>query len=220
MLSYVSNVIFVYAQSKVTRNAIAGGKRKYFYEPLNIKPMRKVMFAMNISIDGCYSHTFAAPDEELMAYFTRLMHNTGVIVYGRKTYELMVPYWPDVAKNKTGNPEDIAFAEAMVPIEKIVVSRTLKNVPENTRIVSENPEGLLRELKQQPGKTIALSSTTMLPRMLDMGLVDELKLIVHPVIVAENKHLFDTVSVKTNFNLAETMQFKSGVIALHYQKRE
>ena len=112
--------------------------------------MRKVMFAMNISIDGCYNHTFANPDEELMAYFTGLMQDTGVIVYDRKTYELMIPYWPDVAKSKSGTPGDVAFAEAMVPIEKIVLSRTLKNAAENTRIVSEDPEGLIRELKQQP----------------------------------------------------------------------
>ena len=182
--------------------------------------MRKVMFAMNISIDGCYSHTFANPDEELMAYFTRLMQDTGLIVYGRKTYELMVPYWPEVAKNKTGDPQDIAFAEAVDPIEKIVLSRTLKNVPENTRIVSENPEGLIRELKQQPGKKIAFSSTSLLPRMLELGLIDELYLVVHPILVGENKHLFDTISVKTNFNLAETRLFKTGAIALHYQKSD
>ena len=182
--------------------------------------MRKVMFAMNISIDGCYEHTHFSPSVELMDYFTRLMHDTGLIVYGRKMYELMVPYWPEVAKNKTGAPEDIAFAEAMAPIEKIVLSRTLKTATENTRIVSENPEGLLRELKQQPGKKIAFSSTSLLPRMLELGLIDELYLVVHPIFAGENKHLFDSVSVKANFNLAETRLFKSGAIALHYQKIE
>lgn len=60
--------------------------------------MRKVLFAMNISIDGCYEHIHFSPDEELMDYFTRLMLDTSLIVYGRKTYELMVPYWPEVAK--------------------------------------------------------------------------------------------------------------------------
>jgi dihydrofolate reductase len=182
--------------------------------------MRKVMFAMNISIDGCYEHTLFSPGVELMEYFTRLMHDTGLIVYGRKMYELMVPYWPEVAKNKTGAPEDIAFADAMATIEKIVLSRTLKNAGENTRIVSENPEGLIRELKRQPGKKIAFSSTSLLPRMLELGLIDELYLVVHPILAGENKHLFDSVSVKANFNLAETRLFKSGAIALHYQKNE
>lgn len=77
---------------------------------------------MNISIDGCYDHTFVAPDAELMYYFTDLMQETGVIVYGRRTYELMVLYWPDVPKSKNGSPEDVAFAEAMTPVPKIFVT--------------------------------------------------------------------------------------------------
>ncbi|HWZ22538.1 MAG TPA: dihydrofolate reductase family protein [Cytophagaceae bacterium] len=184
--------------------------------------MRKVMFAMNISIDGCYEHTRFSPDEELMDYFTRLMQDTGVIVYGRKTYELMVPFWPEVAKNKSGTPGDIAFAEAMTPIEKIVLSRTLKNAAENTRIVSENPEGLIRELKEQPGKKIAFSSTSLLPRLLGLDLIDQLYLVVHPALVGENKRLFENFLApeKRNFQLEHTHLFKSGVIALHYQKNE
>lgn len=184
--------------------------------------MRKVMFAMNISIDGCYEHTHFTPDEELMDYFTRLMLDTGLVVYGRRTYELMVPYWPEVAKTRSGTPGDIAFAEAMTPIEKIVLSRTLKDAAENTRIVSENPEGLIRELKQQPGKKIAFSSTSLLPRLLGSGLIDELYLIVHPVLVGENKRLFDNLRVTEglNFQLGYTRVFKSGAIALHYQKNE
>jgi len=184
--------------------------------------MRKVMFAMNISIDGCYGHTNFSPSDELMDYFTGLMHDTGLIVYGRKTYELMVPFWPEVAKNRTGSPGDIAFADAMVPIEKIVLSRTLKTAADGTRIVSEDPEGLIRELKEQPGKKIAFSSTSMLPRLLGAGLIDELYLIVHPALVGENKRLFDNFLVpeKLNFQLEYTRLFKSGVIALHYRKSE
>lgn len=184
--------------------------------------MRKVMFAMNISIDGCYGHTHFNPSEELMGYFTRLMQDTGLIVYGRKTYELMVPYWPEVAKNRSDRPCDIAFADAMTPIEKIVLSRTLKNAAENTRIVSEDPEGLISELKQQPGKKIALSSTSLLPGLLGLGLIDELYLIVHPVLVGENKRLFENFFVpeKLNFQLEHTQLFKSGAIALHYHKNE
>src|ERR1700712_3627316 len=153
--------------------------------------MRKVLFAMNISIDGCHEHTHFSPDEELMDYFTRLMLDTGLIVYGRKIYELMVPYWPEVAKNQTGTPDDIAFAKAMTPIPKIVLSRTLKNAAENTSIVSEDPEGLIRRLKQQPGKKIAFSSPSLLPQMLSAGLIDELNLMVHPVIVGDNKRSFE-----------------------------
>lgn len=184
--------------------------------------MRKVMFAMNISIDGCYEHTHFMPDDELMDYFTGLMLDTGLIVYGRKTYELMVPFWPEVARSQSGRPADIAFAEAMTPIEKIVLSRTLKSAAENTRVVSGDPEGLIRELKQQPGKKIALGSTSMLPCLLEVGLIDELYLIVHPFLAGVNKRLFDNFLVpeKLNFRLGHSQPFKSGAIALHYQKNE
>jgi len=177
---------------------------------------------MNISIDGCYEHTHFNPNEELMDYFTQLMHDTGLIVYGRKTYELMVPFWPEVARNRTDRPCDIAFADAMTPIPKIVLSRTLKSAAENTRIVSEDPEGLIRELKQQPGNKIAFSSTSLLPHLLGLGLIDELYLIVHPILVGENKRLFENFLVpeKLNFQLEYTRLFKSGAIALHYQKSE
>ena len=181
--------------------------------------MRKVMFAMNISIDGCYEHTHFMPDPELMDYFTRLMLDTGLIVYGRKMYELMVPYWPDVAKSKTGTPDDVAFAEAMNPIPKIVLSRTLKKADENTRVVPDNPESLIRELKQQPGKKIAFSSASLLPGMLAQGLIDELYLVIHPTLIGDNKRLFENFLVpeKLNFQLEHTQVFKSGAIALHYK---
>ena len=184
--------------------------------------MRKVMFAMNISIDGCYEHTHFTPDEELMDYFTGVMLDTGLIVYGRKTYELMVPYWPEVARNRSGTPGDLAFADAMNPIEKIVLSRTLKNAAENTTIVRENPEGLLRELRMQRGKKVAFSSTSMLPRLLGLGLIDELYLVVHPVLVGEKKRLFEEFLVpgKFNFQLEHTRLFNSGAIALQYEKND
>jgi dihydrofolate reductase len=183
--------------------------------------MRKVMFAMNISIDGCYEHTHFTPHVDLMEYFTKLMLDTGVIVYGRKTYELMIPYWPEVAKSQTDRPEDIAFAKAMTPIPKVVLSRTLKNADENTTIVREDPEALIRQLKQQPGKKIAFSSVSLLPQMLGLGLIDELYLIVHPILVGKGKRLFENFHSpeKQNFKLTASQSFQSGAIALHYQKK-
>jgi len=184
--------------------------------------MRKVMFAMNISIDGCYEHTHFTPHVDLMEYFTKLMLDTGVIVYGRKTYELMIPYWPEVAKSQTDRPEDIVFAKAMTPIPKVVLSRTLKNANENTTIATETPEALIHRLKQQPGKKIAFSSTSLLPEMLELGLIDELYLIVHPILVGKGKRLFENFHSpeKQNLKLTASQSFQSGAIALHYQKNE
>lgn len=67
-------------------------------------------------------------------------------------YQLMFPYWADVAKNQSGTADEIRFAERFSAIDKVVVSRTLENVEDNARIIRGNPAGELRKLKQQPGK--------------------------------------------------------------------
>jgi len=103
--------------------------------------MRKLIFAINVSLDGCCDHTKFFPNEDTMAYFIQLVRDTGTFVYGRKTYELMVPYWPDVAKNPEGDREvDVEYAHAFNAVDKIVVfSRSLTSVEdEKTRIVRAN----------------------------------------------------------------------------------
>jgi dihydrofolate reductase len=134
----------------------------------------------------------------------------------------MVPYWPEVARSTTDRPEDIAFAKAITPIPKIVLSHTLKNAGENTSIVSNDPEALIRQLKQQPGKKIVLSSAILLPEMLRLGLIDELYLVVHPILVGDKKRLFENFCSpeKQNFKLTASRPFRSGAIALHYQKND
>src|ERR1700761_3542664 len=84
---------------------------------VKIKRMRKLVFAINTSLDGCVDHTKFFPDEDTFAYFTQLVRDTGTFLYGRKTYKLMVPYWPDAAKE---DPAD-EFARAFDAVGKIVV---------------------------------------------------------------------------------------------------
>jgi dihydrofolate reductase len=111
--------------------------------------MRNVIYGINISIDGACDHTVFNPDEEIYKYFTRQMHDVDLVVYGRKTYELMVPYWPDVAKEQSGTKAENEFAETLTSIDKIVFTRTLNSADGNTRIIRENPEAEIRKLKQQ-----------------------------------------------------------------------
>jgi dihydrofolate reductase len=84
--------------------------------------MRKLIFAINITLDGCCDHTKVMPYDDLVAYHTELLRNADLFVYGRKTYELMVPYWPDLAKNHSSQPKaDIEFAQAFDAVDKTVV---------------------------------------------------------------------------------------------------
>ena len=84
--------------------------------------MRKLIYAINTTLDGCIDHTKFYPDKEVMKYFTHLTLDAGTFLYGRKTYELMVPFWPDVAKNPSVDRKvDVEFAEAFDAVDSIVV---------------------------------------------------------------------------------------------------
>ena len=87
--------------------------------------MRKLIYAINVTLDGCCDHAPTVVDDELMDYYTQLIGDVGLFVYGRKTYQLMVPYWPDVAKNPSETRADREFAQAFVSKDKVVFSRTL-----------------------------------------------------------------------------------------------
>ena len=86
--------------------------------------MRKVAFAINITTDGYCSHTDMIADEELHEYFTRVLRNASLLLYGRITYQLMVPYWPNVAKNQSETQATNEFARVFDSLDKVVFSTT------------------------------------------------------------------------------------------------
>src|ERR1700722_6259125 len=115
--------------------------------------MRKVIYAINGSLDGCFDHTIGAPDDESFEYHIQLLRDAGLLVYGRKTHQLMVPYWPDVARNPSETKADIEFAKMFVSKKKIVFSRSLESAEDkNTRIVRTNLCDEMLKLKQEQGK--------------------------------------------------------------------
>lgn len=184
--------------------------------------MRKLIFSINTTIDGCVDHTLGTPDDEMMAYFTRLMHEADTLVYGRKTYELMVPYWPDVAKTRQGNPPDVEFAEAFDAVENIVVfSRTL-TIPEGQKgiIASGSLKDEILKLKQQPGKNIFTGGVDLARQMAELGLIDEYHFVMHPTIANKGVRLFDGIALPElmRLKLVESKAFKSGCVALRYVK--
>ena len=111
--------------------------------------MRTVTFGINISIDGYCDHTIFNPDEEVHDYFTGMIDDADLIFFGRIMYQLMFPYWSDVAKNQSGTADENRFAERLTAIDKVVVSRTLDSVEEKTRIIRSHPVEELLKLKQQ-----------------------------------------------------------------------
>lgn len=181
--------------------------------------MRKVVFGINISIDGYCGHESAiAADDELHQYFTNLLHDSGVHIIGRNTYDLMYPYWHDVAVNESETQLVNEFARAFDAIPKIVFSTTMKSVEwNNTTLLHSNLREEIIKLKEQSGKDIAIGSLNIASQLAGWDLIDEYHLVVHPVIAGKGPRLFDTVE-NLNLKLIETKIFQSGAIALHYKK--
>ena len=184
--------------------------------------MRKVIFAINITLDGCCDHTKQFVDVETLEYFTHLTQEADMQVFGRKTYQLMVPYWPDVLKNQSETKADIEFARAFDSIKKIVFSRSLDHAEDkNTRIVRANLRDEILKLKQQQGKDILVGGVDIPSQLVELGLVDEFRFVVGPIVAGEGRRLFEGVSLpeKLQLKLVESKAFKSGCVALRYLKQ-
>jgi dihydrofolate reductase len=191
-------------------------------------PMRKLIYAINISLDGCCDHTKTIADDELLEHYTDLLEDVDLLVFGRKTYQLMVPYWPDIAKNPSGQTKaDIDFARAFDSKKLVVFSRSLglsegkdEAAGKNTRIVRTNPQDEILKLKQEPGKNIWLGGVDLPSQLIKLGLVDEYRFVVQPIIAGEGRRLLEDISLREKFQLklVESKILKSGFVALRYLK--
>ena len=184
--------------------------------------MRNVIFAINITLDGCCDHTKQVADEESHEYFTQLMRDVDLLVFGRKTYQLMVPFWPEVAKNQSMTKASNEFARAFDSIKKIVFSRSLDSAEDkNTRIVRTNLRDEIIKLKQEQGKNILVGGVSVPSQLIELGLVDEYRFVVSPIVAGEGRRLLEDVSLRERFHLklVESKIFKSGSVALRYLKQ-
>jgi dihydrofolate reductase len=183
--------------------------------------MRKVIYAINITIDGCCDHTNTIADEELLEHYAQLLRDVDLLVYGRKTYQLMVPYWPDIAKNHSGTKAENEFADTFDSMNKIVFSQSLDSAEGNTRIVRANLQDEILKLKQEQGKNILAGGVAIPSQLIELGLVDEYHFVVQPIIAGEGRRLLEGVPLRERLQLklVESKTFKSGCVALRYLKQ-
>ena len=184
--------------------------------------MRNVIYAINLTLDGCCDHTKFNPDEDLLEHYTDLIRDVDLFVYGRKTYQLMVPYWPDVAKSQSETKADMEFAQAFVSKKKIVFSRSLASADDgNTRIVRTNLHDEMLKLKQEPGKPILAGGVDIPSQLIKLGLVDEYRFVIAPIVAGEGRRLMEGVNLpeRLRLKLIDSKVFKSGSVALRYLKQ-
>ncbi len=178
--------------------------------------MRKLFVSNLMSLDGFFETTdhkldWFVIDDEFLDYADDMLRSVDLILFGRKTYELMAAFWP-TAKDRN--------AHHMNGLAKIVFSKSLARADwNNTRLVRDNAADEVTRLKQQPGKDIVILGSAMLASsLLAQGLVDEYRVIINPVLLGQGNPLFKDVRQKIPLQLSGTRSFRSGVNVLYYQK--
>ena len=184
--------------------------------------MRNVIYAMSVSLDGFIEAAngdlrWSDPDEELHKHFNDWEAMIDIHLYGRRLYENMAAYWPTAGENPSAPKVEIEYARIWKEMKKIVFSKTLKKVGWNSQLVSENIAEEINRLKAQPGKDMSVGGAGLASTFMQLGLIDEYCLYVHPIILGGGKRMFPLLRDKINLQLVETRTFGSGVVFLRYR---
>ena len=178
---------------------------------------------MHMSLDGYAADpnrnlNFLTYDKELQQYADEVVKTVGSPVYGRTTYQLMESYWPTVLKNPDADKHSLQHAQWVENVPKIVFSKTLTEVTwKNTQIINGDIDEEVKKLKQQPGKDLVIfGSPGLSTNLMNLGLIDEYKLTVHPIILGSGISVFTNNTKKSNLKLLDSKTLKSGVVTLHY----
>jgi dihydrofolate reductase len=182
--------------------------------------MRKLISFMVVTLDGYYegpNGEFDWPnvDDEFYEFSISQLNDIDTLLFGRATYEGMASYWPTPEAQES----DPAVAGLMNGVPKIVFSSTLEKADwQNTRLVTGDAAKEITNLKQQPGKYLALfGSPAFTVSLLEQGLVDELRVMVQPILLGAGKSLFTGLKDRVPLSLQTTTTFSSGNVLLTYR---
>jgi dihydrofolate reductase len=183
--------------------------------------MRKLIYSMTVSLDGYIAGPdgaidFSVPDEELFGFHTQQVREIGVHLCGRRLYETMV-YW-ETAEESPLAADQVEFAQIWKALPKVVFSTTLQSVVGNTRLASGGVSEEVSRLKEQPGKDIAVGGAGLARACMKLGLIDEWRLFVSPVLLGGGTPYFPTLHERINLELVETRTFGSRVVYLRYRR--
>lgn len=180
--------------------------------------MRKVIAAMNCTVDGFCDHTSMNADAEIHDHYTNLLNSADTLIYGKTTYLMMEDYWPTLITKPSGEKSMDDFAKSIDKISKIVFSHSLKQLHWDTaRLATKSLKEEIEALKQQSGGDILLGSPSMIVQTLKLNLIDELQLAVHPVIAGSGLQLLKDIQQRSDLKLLKTKTFGCGAILPYYQ---
>jgi dihydrofolate reductase len=177
--------------------------------------MRKIVAGLYVSLDGVVEapETWHFPylNEEMREIIASQLAAADTMLLGRRTYEVFAAYWPDKGS-------DIELADQINSTRKLVASTTLESVEwRNSSLIKGDVAEELRRLKQEPGRDISITgSATLVRSLLRAGVLDELRLLVHPIIVGSGERLFADSHERMALKLLESRTLKTGVLYLTY----
>jgi dihydrofolate reductase len=183
--------------------------------------MGLLTFSMNVTLDGCVDHQEGIADDETHAFFTRLLDESGAMLWGRVTYEMMESYWPAVARGDVEAPP--ALREWAVKLDaksKYVVSSTRTKFPwNNTHHIDGNLRTSVQKLKDATPNGVLLGSGKLAAELDRLDLIDEYKLLVHPRIAGHGPTLYESGLLSTRqLELISAKPLRCGVVAMHYRR--
>jgi dihydrofolate reductase len=182
--------------------------------------MGLLTFALNVTLDGCCDHREGIADAELHDYFTQLMDEAGAMLWGRATYELMESAWPAIARDETAPRSMREWAQKLEAKLKYVVSASRHDFPwvNTVRLEGDLREAVTR-LKAQTPRGVLVGSPVLSAALEKLGLIDEYRLVVHPVLAGHGPTLFQGLERSRHLELLSTKRFESGAIATHYRRK-
>jgi dihydrofolate reductase len=183
--------------------------------------MRRLIYSMTVSLDGYIAGPdgaidWSVPDEELFRFHTQHVREIGAHLCGRRLYETMV-YW-ETAEEGPLAAQQIEFAQIWKALPKVVFSTTLESVVGNTRLARDGVGEEVSRLKEQPGKDIGVGGAGLAGACMKLGLIDEWRLFVSPVLLGGGTPYFPTLEKPTDLELLETKTFGSRVVYLRYRR--
>ena len=184
--------------------------------------MRNVIYSMGVSLDGFIAGPggeidWSAPDEELHRFHNQQTRETGALLCGRRLYEEMT-YWETADENPSLAEHELEFARIWKDLPKIVFSRTLEKVEGNARLVRDGVAEEVAKLQDQPGKDLAVGGAGLASTFIELGLVDEYRLFVSPVVLGGGTRYFPALEERIDLELVETRTFGSRVVYLRYRR--
>jgi dihydrofolate reductase len=183
--------------------------------------MGLLTFSLNVTLDGCIDHREGIADDELHDYFTQLIDGAGAMLFGRTTYELMEDAWPAVARDDSAPRATREFARKLEGLPKYVVSSTRRDFPwSNSFHVHGDLHEAVRKLKDATPRGVLVGSPMLSSALERLGLIDEYRIVVHPVLAGHGPTLFQGLERSRRLEVVSTTPLKSGVRALHCRRRD